>query len=301
MRVRGRVLGPYEPEKLQAMVRRGQLSRMHDLSTDGISWVRASNFPELFVTNVELPAIQSEAAANAVNQKGAEAVAAEVRTSADSIAAASPSSSADAKWYYSRGGAQLGPVDQSTLRMMAVSGQLSPEDLVWSEGMGNWQPATSVPSLAWPQSQHVHGDSRHRSTAASDSSIDLPESLTRAAVGSRGWVIFVSVTLFVFAGLLALSGLGLMVNGARVGLASSVTAGVFSFLTAVVLAIGAYMLINYGSRLSGLRFSRSPALLERALETLRVFWLYVGICLIVWLVFLVIAVVIAATAQPGTF
>src|SRR3954453_4067022 len=55
IRVRGRVLGPYETEKLQSMVRRGQLSRVHELSTDGVSWVRASNYPELFVTNVELP------------------------------------------------------------------------------------------------------------------------------------------------------------------------------------------------------------------------------------------------------
>ncbi|MFZ1010708.1 MAG: NINE protein, partial [Candidatus Sulfotelmatobacter sp.] len=57
IRVRGRVLGPYKLEKLKGLARRGQLSRMHELSTDGISWVRASNYPELFTGGLqtELP------------------------------------------------------------------------------------------------------------------------------------------------------------------------------------------------------------------------------------------------------
>ena len=49
LRVRGRVLGPYDQEKLQSLVRRGQLSRMHEVSTDGTHWVRASTYAELFV------------------------------------------------------------------------------------------------------------------------------------------------------------------------------------------------------------------------------------------------------------
>ena len=49
LRVRGRVLGPYDQEKLQSLVRRGQLSRMHEVSTDGANWVRASTYAELFV------------------------------------------------------------------------------------------------------------------------------------------------------------------------------------------------------------------------------------------------------------
>ena len=58
MRIRGRVLGPYDQEKLQGLARRGQLSRMHELSTDGVSWVRASNFPELFTGGQgELPSL----------------------------------------------------------------------------------------------------------------------------------------------------------------------------------------------------------------------------------------------------
>ena len=50
VRIRGRVLGPYDQEKLQSLARRGQLSRLHELSTDATNWVRASAYPELFVS-----------------------------------------------------------------------------------------------------------------------------------------------------------------------------------------------------------------------------------------------------------
>ena len=50
VRIRGRVLGPYDQEKLQSLARRGQLSRMHELSQDATNWVRASTYPELFVS-----------------------------------------------------------------------------------------------------------------------------------------------------------------------------------------------------------------------------------------------------------
>src|SRR3954451_9326718 len=48
VRIRGHVQGPYELEKLRALVRRGQLSRMHEVSADGSVWKQAATFPELF-------------------------------------------------------------------------------------------------------------------------------------------------------------------------------------------------------------------------------------------------------------
>ena len=64
LRVRGRVLGPYDEEKLKSLVRRGQLSRMHEVSTDGANWVRASTYAELFVgAPVKLVAPEMQVAA----------------------------------------------------------------------------------------------------------------------------------------------------------------------------------------------------------------------------------------------
>ena len=48
IRIRGRVLGPYDREKLHLMARRGQFGRMHEVSEDGVAWQPASTYGELF-------------------------------------------------------------------------------------------------------------------------------------------------------------------------------------------------------------------------------------------------------------
>ena len=59
------------------------------------------------------------------------------------------------EWYYAVSGQQRGPVAYETLRAMAASRQIHPQDLVWSPGMEHWQPAGSVQGLfdAGPASQ----------------------------------------------------------------------------------------------------------------------------------------------------
>jgi hypothetical protein len=54
------------------------------------------------------------------------------------------------QWYYSRGGQQAGPVTVEELRGLLTNGQVAPTDLVWTEGMANWQPAGQVPALQAP-------------------------------------------------------------------------------------------------------------------------------------------------------
>ncbi|MFT3786146.1 MAG: DUF4339 domain-containing protein [Tepidisphaeraceae bacterium] len=47
-------------------------------------------------------------------------------------------------WHYSTNGQPQGPVSQQQLQQMLASGQLAPSDLVWTNGMSNWVPASSV-------------------------------------------------------------------------------------------------------------------------------------------------------------
>ena len=54
----------------------------------------------------------------------------------------------DAAWYYSDHRRQAGPVTADVLREMASSGRLTPQDLVWRDGMGDWRPASTVPEIA---------------------------------------------------------------------------------------------------------------------------------------------------------
>lgn len=52
------------------------------------------------------------------------------------------------QWYYSHDGQQKGPVPVSELSRLASAGEFDPEkDMVWREGMPDWQPAVSVEGL----------------------------------------------------------------------------------------------------------------------------------------------------------
>lgn len=52
-----------------------------------------------------------------------------------------------AQWYYGDNGQQTGPVDEDTVRSAIAAGQLTPQTLVWREGMPNWLPLQQVPEL----------------------------------------------------------------------------------------------------------------------------------------------------------
>lgn len=53
-------------------------------------------------------------------------------------------------WYYAQNGQQHGPVTEEALKMLIARQQLSPDDLVWSEGMADWQPASTVGGMMCP-------------------------------------------------------------------------------------------------------------------------------------------------------
>ena len=50
-------------------------------------------------------------------------------------------------WYYIKDGDKQGPALETELKLMALSGALLPNDLVWSSGTAGWVPAHSIKSL----------------------------------------------------------------------------------------------------------------------------------------------------------
>jgi len=56
----------------------------------------------------------------------------------------------DVGWYYAANGQRQGPVHFDQLRQMTMSGQIAQGDLVWHEGMADWQPAGSIAALFPP-------------------------------------------------------------------------------------------------------------------------------------------------------
>ena len=54
------------------------------------------------------------------------------------------------QWYYTRGGQRFGPIPMAALKSMASSGQLTPQDFVWRDGMPDWIAASGVNGLFAP-------------------------------------------------------------------------------------------------------------------------------------------------------
>ncbi len=54
---------------------------------------------------------------------------------------------AEVQWYYARNDEQFGPVSASELKQLADAGRLSPDDLLWREGMDAWTTAVNLRGL----------------------------------------------------------------------------------------------------------------------------------------------------------
>jgi hypothetical protein len=57
---------------------------------------------------------------------------------------------AEVQWYYARNDQQYGPVSATELRQLADAGQLTPDDLLWREGMDAWTTAINLRGLFDP-------------------------------------------------------------------------------------------------------------------------------------------------------
>jgi len=51
------------------------------------------------------------------------------------------------EWYYAHDNQQFGPVGSAELRQLAASGSLTPEDLLWRDGMDDWVAARNLKGL----------------------------------------------------------------------------------------------------------------------------------------------------------
>ncbi len=55
--------------------------------------------------------------------------------------------SADLQWYVSQGEQQFGPYTGEQLVEFSAAGNITPEAMVWAEGMAEWLPASQIPGL----------------------------------------------------------------------------------------------------------------------------------------------------------
>lgn len=148
IRSRGRVQGPYTSSRLKELATRGQFSRHHHISTDRVSWERASAHPELFPDAGPRKERSLPPNGELFLSEAREAVQTTESGSNTGEYPGESSSSEAADWYYTRNGEQVDdPVAFSQLQFFVSTGQLTHEDHVWTEGMSSWTLASNVPDL----------------------------------------------------------------------------------------------------------------------------------------------------------
>ncbi len=115
-------------------------------------------------------------------------------------------------WYYAVNGRQSGPVAETLLKQLVGSGQIGAHDLVWREGMQEWQPVSSVPGLlAVPTAT----SSAAGAAGPIGNPLDPGNPVSATSLMQRpapGKVIAVKVMMIVGAALALLFSVGLMIS-----------------------------------------------------------------------------------------
>ena len=131
IRIRGRVLGPFDVPQLKSLRQRGQFHRFHEVSEDRQRWFSASELDEVFVDEPDGLALEEPSPPGERKSPGA----------------ASPPGAAPApatEWYYAdAAGKQNGPIATDGLLGLVAKGVVSRDTLVWREGLANWVPLSS--------------------------------------------------------------------------------------------------------------------------------------------------------------
>lgn len=125
-RLRGRSLGPVGLHQIRQLAQRAQIGPSTEVSRDGVNWVKASDFQEIFVV------VPGSAPPVIVEDMPREL----------------PPQRAQERWFYTINGNQQGPVDLSTLQQLVANGSVSPDEHAIPEGGAQWMTISSVPQLA---------------------------------------------------------------------------------------------------------------------------------------------------------
>lgn len=284
IRIRGKVQGPFDVDKLRGLARRGQFSRMHEVSPDGLQWLAAKEYPELFGggTSAE-PRVSSESPGTV-----------KARSPAPANATTGPKPD---EWFYMQERQTFGPLEFSQLLTLISSKQLAGDTHVWREGMPDWSPAHLIPGLGTvassPNASVAAEDSAGRS-GTHDGEVSV--SVLQPLRDSRNWVMFISVVGFVTAACIASLGILLLV-------VHFVAGGLSHILLACIISYGSLLLLRYASAMALVERTSRQEQLKGALAALRAFWAYLGIVLIVLLVLSMLAalIVIASMESAASF
>lgn len=287
VRFKGKTLGPLTLQKVQDLAKRGQITRMHDLSSDGMSWVKAEEFGGVF------PSQRTAAATHAANGAAlAETItlsdAAPVETNNAATMRPGESPDSNVEWYAHIGNENRGPMTMQAMQTTFNSGKITRETLVWRAGFDEWKPASDA-FPQWfgqvtPMSQSGAGYAPQAQVVINHDgkASDLFYELHR----QRPWVLLLSGILVTIGTLTAIFWLAFMIANAesRLNLALSggvkVIVGLIGLAFSGVVIASGWLLLRYAAALKDLAIHRNSGMPTEAARRLFFFWRFVGIAVL---------------------
>ncbi|MCO8122987.1 GYF domain-containing protein [Stieleria sp. TO1_6] len=283
IRFRGRTIGPLTPDKVKDMVRRGQVTRMHELSGDGLSWMKADEFGNFFP---RAAAVNSEltAGASSVPPGGAGAGA----------TAPSANDNVNAQWYAHVNGEKQGPVSLDQMRLYQEAKILKKDSLVWKSGMDAWKPAAqALPELFGGAAVAQPGGMPATVGSAPEDSV-ASGSLAAELSKHHGLVLALGIALLIIGAVLVIAqALELNQGGRR--LRSDYLSAALRIPLGGVLVISGAMALQAAGKLKSAAESSTAATALAAAEALNKFWLFSAIGSLIW-IGLMLLIVCAAFA-----
>lgn len=169
---------------------------------------------------------------------------------------------AEVQWYYARNDQQFGPVSAAELKQLAEAGRLSPDDLLWREGMEQWTTAVNLRGLFAAEDVSSVADttpkpiaeqtvSQARATAA-PASPRLPSQ----GIALGGVLRAMQLMLWTTCVLVVLVGMVLFTRAFLA--ADSPTAEASAAAVFATFFIGAYVLARCGEKLAQILLRRGP-------------------------------------------
>jgi hypothetical protein len=194
-------------------------------------------------------------------------------------------------WFVLRGTARQGPLDTARLRHLVAAGQVTPDDLVWRQGMGQWVAVCRVPELLAPVPPAIpvtlpSPSGSDRQSMPADSVSLAPDTL-QLLRGNRFWVL--AGAALILAGLTNVMLILLRVDRALATPRSSDAERwwlmVQAALVPAVIHLGVItVLCVYARRLGRVLASRCAADLQASLSTQQAIWYLVLIWALPWCV-----------------
>lgn len=249
-------------EKMQALIQRGQVTRMHEVSADGIQWQKAEEFSELYPRQVAAPAEKAAAQATPT----AEVV--------NATAVEQP------QWYAHIDDQRQGPFDEAALHQRIASGKIVADTLVWKNGMPEWVAAEVLLPNQFPQ-QTVVAQQSPETAASAESTV--AGHLTAELGRRQGWIYVLSIVSLVLCVLNLIAIVFALVTQLAAPAASGGVAIVGFLFTllglglTVVAFIAFLNLLQYANSLNVLKYAPTDENAVAALKKLSKFWFLAGI------------------------